>query len=49
MVVVSEERGKVSLVEGGRISKDMETEELREALHKHLKKRKQKGLIFEKA
>lgn len=44
VVVVSEERGRVSLVEGGRISKDMETEELRVALHKHFKKGKKKGL-----
>ena len=48
VVVVSEERGRVSLVEGGRISKDMETEALRETLHKHFKKGKQKGLAFAK-
>lgn len=48
VVVVSEERGRVSIVEGGRISKDMETEGLREALHRHFKKRKQKGLAFAK-
>lgn len=44
VIVVSEERGRVSLVEGGRIIQDLNVEELRKTLHGHFNKNKQKGL-----
>ena len=45
VVVVSEERGRISLVEGGRIFKDMENDAIRKSLAAHLKNRK-KGAAF---
>lgn len=44
VIVVSEERGGVSLVEGGRITQDLDIDELRKALHGHFNKNKQGGL-----
>jgi len=38
VVVVSEEKGRVFLVEGGEITQDMDTEALREMLIGHFKK-----------
>ena len=42
VVVVSEERGRISLVEGGRIFKDMESDSLRKTLAAHLKTKKKR-------
>ena len=43
VIVVSEERGGVSLVEGGRIIQDLDVDELRKALHGHFSKISKRG------
>jgi uncharacterized protein (TIGR00159 family) len=45
-VVVSEERGRVSLVEGGRISQDLDTDALKERLYGHFRRKREKGLAL---
>ncbi len=47
VVVVSEERGRVSFVEGGRILKDMDSDALRASLSAHLKSRKKGAILAE--
>lgn len=44
VVVVSEERGKVSIVEGGIITQDLDTDILKENLLRHFRKKVHKGL-----
>ena len=44
VVVVSEERGKVSIVEGGVITQDLDTEVLKNNLMKHFHKKRYRGL-----
>jgi len=48
-VVVSEERGRISIVEGGRITKDLDGDKLREQLHRHFNKSKEKGPVLANA
>ena len=47
VIVVSEERGRISLVEGGNISQDMESDALRATLSRHLKSRKKGAPLAE--
>lgn len=44
VVVVSEERGKISIVEGGIITQDLETDILKENLLRHFAKKTHRGL-----
>ena len=44
VIVVSEERGKISIAEGGIITQDLETDILRESLLRHFTKKVYKGL-----
>lgn len=46
VVVVSEEKGKISIVEGGLISKALDTDVLRETLINHFRKGRHVGLSF---
>lgn len=47
VVVVSEERGRISLVEGGRLIQDLEVDDLREKLHGHFGRNKQDRHLVE--
>jgi len=46
VIVVSEEKGSMSLVEGGEILQDIDIDEMRTELFKHFKMGSRKGLVF---
>ena len=46
VIVVSEEKGTMSLVEGGEIVQDIDIDEMKKELFKYFKMGNRKGLVF---